>query len=1085
MVVPPAPPPDGDAVPRHILPAAPRRRPLVAALVLLTAGLFAPAAGAQTAGQDFQFAVGLYKQGRYDDAAKAFTNFLESYPGDANAERAAFFEGFSLRDGGKAADAKPILADAIRRFPESDLVPDALFRLALAEEATAGPGPAAAPLERLVREHPRDKLVPPALEALGRVRLAAGDTAGAAEALRKFLDSDPEPAERAKATRTLAKAVAAGGDVDGAAGLLEPLADGGGPGADYLLSDLGLLRYGAGDYDAAADAFTELLNRNPPDALAAEARLNRGYAYFQAGRYADAERDLAAAAEIPRFAAAANLWAGAAARRDARPLDAERYLRAGLAADPPAAKAAELRVNLARLREASGTEAGSREAAELYERAATDVPDSPAAPDALLRAAAARRESGEADAAAALLERFRERYPNDELAPRAELLDLRLAEAAAFADPDAKTKSAALAEVERRFAALAASEDAPAGVRRDARIAQGKLTGLRGDPAAARKAFESVASSLKPGEDDAALADALLFAAQAAAKSGDAVGAAETAGRFLETFPDDPRAGAARATLADAAAEGDLGEGVKAYEAAVAAGRTPATDALAVRLADRAVSKMDELAAENPGAAALDDLAATVDRLVGPIAEDDAAEPQNRAGALFQLGWAAYNRDRFAEAARRWAAVRERFAETKYADQALALEGTALALSGQNDSARTTLKVAWDKLAPAEPAPAGADANSPVTPVWLAGVNRARLLAADGDVAAADDAFRELNRLFPNTQVGQLLWDWSQVHYRAADYVKADELFARLVAEDPTHPKADSALLYLAEGDFVAGRSDAAAAKLGRLVEPAPDEPVVTDPATAAEAAVRLTTALIDAGENDRAAALAARAAGEIAPEYRDQALRLRLLAAEAEANSGDAAAARGGLADVRADAGSRFAADPRRPEWAARPWVAGAKLAFAAGDHRAVDELVAELEAWTPPPADLFQARAVKARSLAKRPAPDFVAAEALADAVMADPAAGDTQTLDDLLVLKLDLALLVKPPDLAEAKGRALRLSVLGTTDAAKAVGLLQAGRIEEQRGDEPAAAAEYQRVLAEYPDAPAAADARARLDALDAAE
>ena len=1090
MPAPPAPPPDGDAVPRPPAPAAPRpatfpARPARALPALLAAGLLASPAFALPPRTDFQTAYALWEKQRYELAAEAFARFPGQHPGDELVPLAAFYEGFSLRDGGRPGPARAALEEAIRSYPDSDLVPDALFRLALAEEATRGPAAAAAPLERLLRDHPRDTLVPPALGALGRVKLAAGDAAGAEAALRKYLATNPAPAERDEATKTLASAVAAGGNVDEAARLLEPLAEGEGETADYAVRDLGLLRYRAGRYAEAADAFTKLLDRNPPDALAAEARLNRGYALFQAGRPAEAEADLAAAADTPRFAAAANLWAGVAARRDGRPDAAAGYFAAGLAADPPAEKAAELRLNLARLRESSDTPDGLREAAELYERAAIDLPDSPASPEALLRAAGARRALNEPDAAAALLARFRERYPDDELAPRAELLSTRLAEAAAFGDPDLASRSAALVTVEGRFAALAADADAPADVRRDARIALGKLLSLRGDPGGARKAFESVADSLEPGEDDAALSDALLFAADAAAKAGDAADAAQFAGRFLELFPDDPRVDAARATLTDAVAEGDLGEGVKAYEAAIAAGRTPATDALAVRLTDRAVGKLEELAAADADPAALDALAATVEELAGPVAADEGAADELRAGALYQLGWAAYVRERYDEAAGQWAEVRERFGGTSYADPSLAMEGSALSLGGRRESARTTLKLAWDRLAPAEPAPAGADANDPATPVWLAGVARARLFAADGDVPAADEAFQELNRLFPNTQIGQLLWEWAQVHYRAGDHDAADALFARLIAEAPRDPRADAALLLLADSDRVNGDPGAAAAKLERLVEPAADEPVAADPATAAVAAVRLAEALIEAGEFNRAATVASGAAGRLAEENGDRALRLRLLAAEATAGAGDAAAARAELADVRADAAARFAPDPRRPAWAARPWIAGATLAFAAKDYEAVDDLVAELEGWTPPPSDLFEAQAVKARSLAKRPQPNFAAAEALADAILNDPAAASGVTADDLLTLKLDLALLESPPDLKKALARALDLNILGSTAAAKAAGGLQAGRIDEQLGNRDAAVRAYRDVVADYPDAPAAADARARLDALGAAD
>ena len=1060
-----------------------------AAFAGLAVALLAPAAPAQTAGRDYEFAIKLYRQGRYDIAAREFRQFLRKYPADLNVERAAFFEGFSLRDGGELDRARETLRAAVRKYPDSDLVPDALYRLALAEEATAGPAAAADVLERLVTNHPDDALAPAALKGLGRVRLAAGDLAGAEAALRKFLATNPAPADAAGATRTLADVLKRAGKTGEAADLLSGAAAGTGEVANLALADLGLLRYGAGEFDAAAEAYTELLGRDPSARLAARARLNRGYAYYQAGRFDEAERDLAAAAGTPEFAVPANLWAGAAVREAGRPADARRFFEAGLNADPAAAKATELRFALAGVRAAEGTPDAVRAAAELYEKVAEDAPESPVAPEALYQAAAARRSLGERAAADALLDRLDRLQPGGAFGPRAALLRARLTEDAA-ADLAGRPRSEKLAEAERQFAAVVDDGAAPERLRRDALIARSKLQLDRGDAAGAQAAYTNLAGSLGPGQDDAALSDALLFGGEAAVAADDPAAAAELAGRFLELFPDDSRAGAARAVLTEAAAEEDLDGAFESLDAALAAGRTPATDDLALKLADRAVAEMETLTEAAPAAAdgATDDrlaaLAAAIARVAGPIAEDAAAPAETRAAALTELAWADYYAGRLTEAADQFAAVAERFPDSRFAPQALAQRGIALDEAGQTERARVALKLAVEELAPAGPVAGDAGAGAAVTPAWLAGVQLAKLHAREGRTDEADAAFARLNRLFPNTQPGPLLWAWAQTLYRAGRYDGADGLFARLVAEAPDHPQADYALLLLAESDALAGRPADAAEKLTRLVEPAADEPIAADRRTAAEAAALLAEALVTAGEPGRAA----EAAADAAERFADSALapKLKLLAAQAEANVGRFADARARLDALRAELG----ADPAvrgengdRPDWLSTPWMLGAELALAARDHRQVDVLAAELAAWDPPPADLFEMNAVRARSLAKRAPPDLPAAETLADIVLETPAARDTPVEDDMRVLKIDLALTDSPKRLVDARDAALRLNALGTTDVARALGGLQAGRIEEDLGNRDAALREYKSVLSRYPDAPAAAQARARLEELGA--
>ena len=1064
-------------------------RPLPPAAATTAAALFCwffavvPAAAqgpSGSPGRDFQDAVNAYRAGSFARAAEEFAAFEAAYPDDDRRERASYFAGFSLREDGQLAKAKDALAAAVREFPNSDLVDDALLRSGLIEAATGDPGAATVTLKDLLRRFPDSELATPALRSLGDAQAAAGDAAGAASAYRQFLRTNPPAAAAATVRRSLGKVLVELGDVEQAAELWEVLAAGTGPAADAALADLGLLRYNAGEYDAAADLFTRLLDRDPPAGTAAEARLNRGYARYQLGRFAEAEEDLAAAAGTDRFAAVANQWAAEAARRDGRPGDAVEYLRDGLSADPPPARAAALRFNLASLAEAGGTEASAAEAADLFERAATEDPRGARADDALLRAAKLRRRLGALKTARSLLDRFEQLYAGSPRAGEARLEAVRLDRAVADTPEvvaDRAARNAALTAIEGRFRELSADEALPAAVRRDAAIELGQMLSLRKNFSDAAAEFRGVAEALEPGDDDVALADALFFWSQAAADAGDA-DAARTAGdRFLTLFPDDPRAGDARARRLEALAAEDPDAALAAYRTQTAAGRTAVTDAAGVALADRAVERM-----ETAGTDDLPRLYETVQTVARPIAADPAADELTRAGARYQLAWADYNTGRFREASEKFAALAAADPDGIYHDDAVAQAAIALDDAGAAEEARGALDAAWEELAPDQPVEAPADAQSEVTPAWTVGSRRAKLLRRLGELPAAAAAYADLHRLFPRTQRPAVLWNWAQVHLDAEAYDEADKLFAQLVAESPGNPNAAPALLYLAESDRFAGDTDAAIAKLRRLIEPASDEPISPTPDEAAAAAEGLAEVYILKSEPARAAAVAA-AAAEKFPQS-PSADRLRLLEAAALAGDGRAEEAREALAALRSDLGPRFRNDRGRPDWAAEPWIVGAELALAAKEHAEVDALVAELEAWDPPAAGLVRAQAVLARSLYQRPVPDFAAAEEQTERLLNDPAVTG-QTMDDLYALHTDLATQQTPPNYAAAERRASRMRFQSSTDTAKAAGGVQLGRIFEAMGSPDRAAIAYRSVLDELPDAPAAADARARLDALGGGE
>ncbi|QDT14311.1 tetratricopeptide repeat protein [Alienimonas californiensis] len=1101
-----------------------------AVLRVVAAGLLAgslalgPVASPAFAGppaEDFRFAAGLYQKERYADAARKFADFLAEHADHEFAKRAALFRGFSLYEDGEMAAARDALRAALTRPDDApgdqDYAPSALLRIGLAETALNDPAAAVKALEKLRADYPADPLADAALLPLGKARQAAGDLPAAERAVRQYLnatanDADANPATLTDARRALGNILAEQGNADAAAAELRRAAAGQRPEADEALRDLGLLDYRRGQYREAADTFGELIDREPTRGLLTDGRINRGFALYRLNEDEAAAVDLRAAADLaaPEQAQLARLWAGRAAERagDREAAAADYQIARSLAPEGRWVPDVLYRWGILL---ADSPKAEDRAAAlAKFEQVRAADPQSPLAEAAagesarlLIAQATAALRDGDPAPARQLVADALKLNPAAADEPRVAFLLTRLDEADLKTADDAPERRA----IEARYAALAADQTAPASVRRDSALRRAESLRARGELADAIKGFLSVADSLKPGEDDAALRDALALAAAAARAAGELETAAEAGERFLDLFPNDPRAADVRAAMADAAAEaGDFDAALAAYEAARAAGRSPRTDRLAVRLADRAIAELEALPADAENRSdKRTALATTAADLVAPIAADaNATDPELRADALNLLGWSNYHRDRFAEAADAYRTVVENLPQTEGFDEALTQLGVSLARTDDRDAAETALRTAWKQLAPAQPAPAGAESAGPLQDAWIAGLERARFLRSQPDRAEdAGEAYAELYEKFPNSRTGPLLWEWGTTLYAAERYADADAVYATLVEQAPDHAEADKALLILAESDLLASppRPADAVRRLARLLSPANDEPITTDDKTAEGAVEPYLTALSAAG--DPAAVVAA--AGPLAERFPDTraAAIARLLAAEARVRlavekpdeAADLrAAARDDLADARAALVSlnvpEQAAD--RPDWASRPWILGANEAFFAKDYEQVDRLVEELEAWRPAPPDLFEAREIHARRFKQQAPPDFDRAEELAASVVNDPLANGTAAWDRAQFLLADLALLRLPSASEEAAKKALlskardvylNLNLNGSTDAVKALAGLKTGEMDEQLGDRELARKSYEEVLADFPDTPEAKAAAEKLAALKA--
>lgn len=739
-------------------------------LVVVMALVAVPAAAWAEPGEDqYAVAAGHYARSRWQLAVEEFSTFLESYPDHARTDQAIFFLAEALVQLNQYADAQKHFDDYLARQPEGRYARQASFRLGESAYLAGQLDEAGEALEQFRQRYADDPLDEYVLPYLGDIALHAREFELAVAHYSAAMLRFPQGRLLDDCRYGMGRALQEQGQTERALKLFNELAAAdGSTWADDAQFQIGTIRYAAGEYDAADEAFAGLIARWPESNLREKATIGSGWALFHLTRYDAAAPRFEALAGSDEFGVEARYWLALVHKAQQQYRKAAETL-SDVAEEHPhheLAPAARYHAGDSLLRDDQAQEALTAFDAVLQNGAAHDWHDK--ALLGKLQAALALGDHAAVDAAA---EQFAADYAESELRDEAHRVTARSLlqrkqydRATALLEPKLEAEIAdgdryllALAYLgEQRYAEAEATvtpllKAADADLLPDAQLAYGAALVGQSRFAEALEPLESYRRA-KPGGEGIARCRAQL--AISYARTGDFDAARRWYRELREHHADDALLGPTTLQVAEAAYAG--GE------------RTWSAELFAA-------------VADEPS--------------------DDQAAPQ----ALSGLAWSLLKKGQLAEAAAEFERLLARFPQHQLAPEAALARAEILERLEQFDPALSAYRRVIDDYPRCD------------------GVPQAMLSAAriHDRLQQDEDAARLYERLdseYPDfAERDAVLYEWAWVLRELNRSAEADRQFDRLRQEFPDSPFTPDAIYRLAESAYQVHEYERAAALIAEL----------------------------------------------------------------------------------------------------------------------------------------------------------------------------------------------------------------------------------------------------------------------------
>lgn len=749
-------------------------------IVLILALLPASLLRADKASDEFQLAIGLYKQNRWALATETFQKYLKNYPTDGNVPLAKFYLGLTLVNQQKYKEARAILQEFAKQYPKNKNLPDALYRIGECSYLLDDLDAAEKEFTEFLKLYPNHALEEWAYPYFGDVMLRRGKPDLAIKSFQRSLERHPKGAMAEDAQFGLASAYLRNKQPDEAEKRFLEIANqkNHSRASDAQMS-LATSLFDRGQFQQAADAFLELPVKFPESPLGITARLNAGYAFYDLKEYKKAVEQFDIVAKNPEQAANAEYWKGVSLKADGDLSGAIAAFEQALKSKPNPQQKTRTSYQLADALLRAGK---PQQAKTLFLELVKQDPQNELADDSLHFAVEAAMLLNQLDEAEQLASQFEKAYPQSGLRLHQELLKGRV--------HDSKGTPEDLQTALKHFQTVLDQTK----LENTRLLAQLYLARTYQKLKEYDKSIQVLDAYLKDPKTDKTTneyADALILQSSSFNQLEKYSEAEALAKEYLKQFPNEGRHDQILANLIITLDKTGKPKEVDQYLEQLQS-RKPGVELL--------IQTNRQLAERNYEQKAWD----RSKKFFGEIVKIGADSPEYPAG-LSGLAWSEFQLGEDQAAATHFEQFVKEYPKSPLAAEAAYMQGRSLENNKQLKDAVAVYQKTLDQFAPSRYA-------------MLAGLQAARTLFQLNDLEAVNQAYEALLQKFPQAEnKDKILDEWALINYEAEQFEQSDAIFRRLVKETPESDLADNARLSLAESDLIAGKLDAAAKSFDEL----------------------------------------------------------------------------------------------------------------------------------------------------------------------------------------------------------------------------------------------------------------------------
>lgn len=724
---------------------------------------------ADKASDEFQLAIGLYKQNRWGLATETFQKYLKNYPNHTNAALAKFYLGLTLVNQQKYGEARTVLREFRKQYPKNNNLPDALYRIGECSYLLDDLEAAEKEFTQFLKLYPKHALEEWAYPYFGDVELRRRKPDIAINSFQRSLERHPKGAMHEDAQFGLASAYLQNNQTDEAEKRFKEIA---GQKNHSRASDaqmsLATSLFDRKQFQAAADAFLAVPQKFPESPLGITARLNAGYAFYDMGQFAKAIEQFEIVAKDPKQAANALYWKGVTLKSANQLPEAIAALEQTLKSNPNAKQKELTTYQLADALLRSGKPALAK---PLFLDLVKQSPQSDLADDSLHFAIESALLTDQLAEAEKLTAQFKKEYPQSGLRLHQELLRGRIL--------DRKGNEADLQAAIKHFQTV---------------LDQTKLetTRLLARLYLARtyqklKQYEKSVAVLEPYLKDpksdkktSEYADALVLQSNNFNSLKKYTDAETLSKEYLKQFPNEVRYNQILTNLILLTAKNDKPQEVDQYLVELKK-RKPNEESL--------IQTYRQLAERNYEKKKWD----RAKKFFAEIVNAGPKSPEYPAG-LSGLAWSDFQLKEYQTAAEQFELFVKTFPESPLTAEAIYMQARSLESNQKLEAAVAVYQKALAEFAPSRYA-------------MLSGLQAARTLFQLKKLDEVNLAYESLLKKFPKVDnLDKILDEWALINYEAEQFDKSDEIFRRLIKETPDSDLADNARLSLAESDLIAAK---------------------------------------------------------------------------------------------------------------------------------------------------------------------------------------------------------------------------------------------------------------------------------------